>query len=283
MSDSLLRYLDIVEETEIETPHDQAEQIKAQVMSAVTGHVDMIQKQPDPFVSSAPAKLNYLDSESVKNYIREYTIKDNIEHNKDRKKVRLSVTEDFCGCIRKTYLMFKDVERDFTAVYNYGKAVTSVGNTIHEIVQAAIPAYKVEYAYVIKDEFEFDLSGRIDMILNENVLVEIKTCDSKIKKPKNEHMKQIMIYATIINRFLKKELNCNITLAQLLYVVRGKMDNVIFNININDVEMDKVYRFMKKYTDALSGYLKDNKIPSLSDQFINTNICEFCYYKRSCR
>jgi hypothetical protein len=236
-----------------------------------------------PVVESTKKSIALLDENIIKDLMHQRTLIKNNNPNDVKNKERLSVTEDFCGCIRKSYYMFKGYKRNYDGIYSYGNMVMSIGNLIHDILQESIPSKFNEYSYVLNDVFPLPISGRIDMILNDDVLVEFKSCSSKIKKPKPEHMKQGMIYTTIVNKFLKDELKCDIKTMQLIYIVRSNMDSIVFNAPVTDEIMNQFYHFMRGFTESLVECLNKNEPPYSNNPFINREKCDYCYFKNICR
>jgi len=83
-----------------------------------------------------------------------------------------------------------------------------IGNAVHEFIQDNFEFSEVEVAIKI-DEFRF--SGRIDAIINNNVLVEIKTVSFNDYRaivnsntPRDKDIKQVLIYKHLLENYLDK-------------------------------------------------------------------------------
>lgn len=192
-------------------------------------------------------------------------------------KQNVSIT-DLVGCIRKTYFDFKNAERRPSYIYPYGEIVTEIGNIIHEILQKRIPCVDKEEKIKLMDDFAFPISFRMDIHLNSNTLIEIKSIESIPEKPKKEHAKQAILYAYFLNKYR----GYNFNLVQLIYISRGKVKSKIFDIEINESILMKVENMVEGYLETLKEQLDMNVPPPLTNKYVEKSQCFFCDYNYIC-
>lgn len=230
------------------------------------------EEQEDP-KRKIPEKLT---QELVEEYLREYYFEER-EKRDSYQKQNLSVT-DLVSCVRKVYFEFKNTERRPTYIYPFGEIVTSYGDITHAILQKRIPSMHVEEKIKINDKFDFPISFRMDIHLNDKVLVEIKNVESLPEKPKKEHAKQAILYAYFLNTYLGYDFD----LVQLVYVARGKIKVKIFDIQINDSILKKVDNMVKSYIETLKYHMNMDVPPPLTDKYVDKSQCIFCDYNYIC-
>lgn len=186
---------------------------------------------------------------------------------------------DFSDCIRKAYYAFKNTPQKQTFIYPYNKIATDIGDTCHNRIQKVIKNIGCELK--INDIIinGFNISGRLDLSLNENTLVEIKTIDVIPTKPLAKHVKQVAIYAYLLNTYYNK----NITCLQLLYIARGKITSEVFDLELTPETINKIGDMVNEYTSILRKHLELNVPPTMDNKYSDTNSCIFCPYEYVCK
>jgi CRISPR/Cas system-associated exonuclease Cas4 (RecB family) len=217
-----------------------------------------------------------LTQENLEEFLKAfyYEQKANVE---SYQKKNVSIT-DLVSCIRKTYFDFKNTERRRSYIYPYNEIVLDVGNTIHNILQKRIPSTENEEKIKIKDKFAFPISFRMDIHLNDRVLIEIKSIEALPSKPKKEHAKQAILYAYFLNQYL----GYHFDLVQVVYIARGKIKGCIFDIPITENIMKKAGQMVEEYLDILKEHIDMDVPPPLSNKYVDRSNCFFCDYSYIC-
>lgn len=217
-----------------------------------------------------------LDKESVESFLKKFTF-GKFYAEKERVKKRLSIS-DLVSCIRKSYFHLTKAEMTMGYMYPYQEMVLGVGNGVHDILQKRIPSLDVENDFVLKHYF-VDISGRYDLLLNKNVMVEIKTCDPLPAVADDKHKLQILFYAFILNTYF----NFNINLIQVLYVSRGKFGVKIFDFDINERILEKVRSYLDTMMAELDNAIKNQVPPKRDSKFCLKSDCAFCNFEKVCK
>jgi len=185
---------------------------------------------------------------------------------------------DLVGCIRKTYYALKNFEeQEGGYVYPYGEIIHGIGNVIHDCLQNNLSPLQNELKTKIND-MSIVISGRVDMLWNNEVLVEIKSIDALPNEPKKEHMLQALYYVYLINTYM----DYDIKVVQMLYVSRGKVGIKIFDVDITPELLQKVGGRLTEWVDELSNYMKLDVPPPRDHKYVVTDSCRFCGYKDRC-
>lgn len=217
-----------------------------------------------------------ITQENLEEFLKKYYEEKQKELDSYQKE-NVSIT-DLISCIRKVYFDFKNTERRPTYIYPYGEIVTEIGNVTHQILQKRIPCTDKEEKIKLTEEFAFPISFRMDIHLNENTLIEIKSIESLPDKPKKEHAKQAILYAYFLNKYR----GYNFNLVQLLYISRGKVKAKIFDIEINESILMKVENMVNGYIDTLKEHIDMNVPPPLTNKYVDKSQCFFCDYNYIC-
>lgn len=180
------------------------------------------------------------------------------------------------GCIKQVYFLFKGEQQYFRPdMYPYSICATSVGNTIHELIQTCGIPYKQVESSLRLDLHGFTVTGRCDIIVNDMVIAELKSIGDLPAKPKPEHMKQVLIYTHLMNTYL----NATFKLAQLVYYSRGKSDIKIFDVEYTDKIDKSVKSFLEGFLTSFDDYLKTGNVP---EKYVITTNCAFCGFYHKC-
>lgn len=230
-----------------------------------------------PNSEPASSRVAKLTKEYVVDCLKAYALEEQ-ERKASWTKKNLSISEDLAGCIRKTFFAFMGVPPEANYTYPYSEIVTSIGDTVHEILQKRIPCLKTEEKLYVKGVFPVDISMRCDMILTEHNIIEFKTIDSLPANPKPEHALQAIFYAY----FFRKVNNMPIDIVQIVYVSRGKIDVKVFDVNITDTLINETEKWLNDYMSELKKYLDERVPPALNNRFVNKTSCFFCEFKKEC-
>lgn len=191
------------------------------------------------------------------------------------KKKTVSIS-NLVGCIKNVYYLFQGEKQLFKPeMYPYSTCVTSIGNTIHEILQTCGIKYKK-----VEDSLEvhlhgFKVTGRCDAILNDNVVCEFKSIEALPDQPKPEHLKQLLIYIHLLNTYVAGKYK----IGQLIYFSRGKANVKIFDIEYTQAMDEMVSRFLNGFLIAFDDYLKTGNVPT---KYVVKTACDFCGYYHLC-
>ncbi|MEM4385636.1 MAG: PD-(D/E)XK nuclease family protein [Candidatus Anstonellales archaeon] len=139
-----------------------------------------------------------------------------------------------------------------------------IGNAIHEFIQNNFEFSEVEVSVKVPS---IRVSGRIDAIINDNVLVEIKSCQLrqylnivKSSTPRRSDLIQTIFYRYILHNYLEEIKNSNVTtrtsipkrdkynidLIQIIYVA-----NDIFSSDFDsEDEILEYYENVKRVFDS---------------------------------
>lgn len=245
---------------------DKKEEIKEE------NNEEVVEKHEESKVN-IPEKIT---QENLEEFLKKFYEEQRKELDSYQKK-NVSIT-DLVGCVRKTYFDFKNVERRPSYIYPYNEIVTEIGNVVHQVLQKRIPCINKEEKMKLTEEFSFPISFRMDIHLNQNTLIEIKTIDTLPDKPKKEHAKQAILYAYFLNKYR----GYNFNLVQLLYISRGKVKSKIFDIEINESILMKAENMVKGYLETLKEHLDMNVPPPLTNKYVDKSQCFFCDYNYIC-
>lgn len=233
--------------------------------------------QPVPIVQQ-PDKPDRISKNYVVSMLRKYEEEKMAERGSYKKKTINAY--DLTGCIRKLFYALKNIdEKPPDYAYPYGEIVHGIGNAVHEIIQKRLPSKNNELKIKVEQGFEFVINMRSDILWNDNVVVEIKTIESIPKEAKKEHILQALFYAYFLNRHF----NHNITLVQLLYVSRGKVDVEVFDVEITEDLLNRVDLRIKEIVHTVALHLKEDIAPSMDNPHVNTENCRFCGYAHVCQ
>lgn len=206
----------------------------------------------------------------------------------------------------------------------------ALGNAIHDFIQSNFDFTEVEVTVKVPSIM---VSTRIDAIINDNVLVEIKSCQLKdyleivrTSAPRKYDLIQTVLYRYLLHNYLDEAKKSdvarrtpppkldkyNINLIQIIYVandifssdfesleetleyfnnvkkVFNSRDNHFYfisciNLDVKSFVIDKYEEFVSNKIKKINFYIKNNKIPPLTDEFIDKKSCYFCQYKKVCR
>ena len=240
-----------------------------------------VQSQPNAQLNNDVKTNNVIPQKVTKELLTEYLrnyYQEHVDQRNSYQKENLSVT-DLVSCIRMVYFDFTNAERKRNYIYPYEEIVTEIGNTIHSILQKRIPCIDKEEKIKITDKFAFPISFRMDIHLNDQTLIEIKSIDALPPKAKPEHIKQAVLYAYFLNRFRDYKIN----MVQLLYVSRGKVDIAVFDIPITDQLLDRVDTTIKEYINDLKYHIDIKVAPPLTNKYVDKSKCYFCDYNHICQ
>lgn len=235
------------------------------------------------------------------------------------------------NCIRT--VVFKLLKTPITSYADKWLPVgmrSTVGNAIHDFIQLNSEQFTEKEACLKIPSIRF--SGRLDGLINDNVLVEIKSVPFKdykkiIKqnKPRTDDFYQTMCYKYVLENFtseakdpsiqtrngVKPKLdNYKIKFIQFVYVAHDLIAHDIEDLNealkiieqlksllksktnqfyfitqlsINVEQCNDYEEFIKNKLSSVNYYLNNNKIPPMSDPFIDKKKCFFCPYQQVCR
>ncbi len=281
--DEALQYIDNIkplsEETEVNVENEvlpktipvnspiTEEEIK-EIKGKITRHIKEMKAEKE--------LLEKLDVDAVESYLKKFTF-GKFYGEKERVKKRLSIS-DIVGCIRKSYFHLTKAEMTLGYVYPYQEMVLGVGNGVHDILQKRIPSLDVENDFVLKHYF-VDISGRYDLLLNKNVMVEIKTCNTLPTVAEDKHKLQILFYAYILNTFF----NFDIKTIQVLYVSRGKFGVKIFDFDITYKIIERVKIYLDTMMAELENSIKNQTPPKKDSKFCLKSDCNFCNFEKVCK
>lgn len=270
MSKKILKYLDTVQST---ITND----VNQKVHDEGTNLVDYKYKKLKEDVYRSTENIpEILTPELVESFLRVPLIGKR-EGEKFKVKKRLTVG-DLSDCVRKAYYNFKGLERKISYIYPFEEMVLGVGNLIHDTLQKRLK-FKSEEVTLKIDDYPIEISGRYDILLNDDVLVEIKSIDAIPKKPKPEHLWQGAIYSM----FLNNNLDHNLKTLQLLYVARGKFKVELFNYDLSEKVLNNVKNRVDNYVQLLHESLESDTPPDYGSKYISTNNCFFCPYEYECK
>lgn len=272
MGQNLLSAIDIIKAARNNSKKFE-EQIKTEE-SANTMKTKTFQKEAP--VTENLERPDRLNKDFIVQCLLEYH-KEDAEKKRNRKKEKLSITEDLVNCVRKSFYAFENYPVNETFIYPYTEPIVRTGDAVHDVLQKRIPNLECEESFRVQIR-DYTISGRLDMMYNDHTIVELKTIGTLPSSPKPEHSKQVLIYSFICNEYLNKK----ITLAQLLYFSRGKADVAVFDCDVNDQIVEQVKKYVFGFVDELDKYRKLKTPPPINSPFVNKESCIFCAYKDVC-
>lgn len=234
-------------------------------------------------------------------------------------------------CIREAFFRILDYPaKSYQNQYVPIRLKATLGNAIHEFIQSHSSIFTELEASIKVPSIR--MSCRIDALIDNNVIIEIKSCNFKDyesilknKKPRDSDFLQVALYKYLLENHLeeaKKQTNTrtqvpkldkyNIEYFQFIYVANdilsaesNTLSEALNDVNkvkklldskhnqfyfINTVTLDlKTFDINPYYTwiinkiNYLNNYLNNNKIPPLTDPYINNKSCFFCIYKDICK
>lgn len=199
-------------------------------------------KNTEVFPKYEPQKIDSFDIEIFQTLLKEKVF------NKNKKRIENKTQNitayDLCGCIKKIEFKLKNTPIDFNSSYLPSELSMALGNSVHEFIQTNYCFTEIELPLSIHISKSLKISSRLDALINNNTLIEIKTCNYKeyyeILKNDNYRLKdyeQLCVYKYLLenhfdeiknnliqNRITPKFNNYKITKFQIIYICHEIVD-----------------------------------------------------------
>lgn len=237
------------------------------------------------------------------------------------------------NCIREIVLkLLKYPIKDYSHAWLPILLRSAIGKAVHSFIQDNSTVF-TEQECSLKVP-SINVSGRVDCLINDSVLVEIKSCTyddyHKIlttQRPRIADFYQTILYKYLLENHLPEIQNqprdnlrsdppklskYNIRTVQFIYVahnifsqsvtdinsalkyvteikklLRSRYNKfhfiTVLNINLDDIDLTDYIDYIKTKIRRVNYYLEGNKIPPLTDDFVDPKKCYFCMYKSNCK
>src|SRR6056297_1016635 len=233
------------------------------------------------------------------------------------------------NCIRETvFRILKYPVQDFSDTWLPVIMRAIIGNAIHSFIQNTYSGFtEKEVSLKIPS---IRCSTRLDALMRDNVIVEIKSCPYtdyekiiKTRKPRNSDFYQVLFYKMLLTNYLKecKSQNrenlrsdppkldeYNIRFLQLIYVahdinaadctslndavnkarqIRKMLQTksnpfsymCVMTTDLNSIDVSSHMKYIIDKVNSINWYVENQKIPPMSDPFVNKKSCFFCLFK----
>jgi len=152
------------------------------------------------------------------------------------------------------------------------EGVVSVRSYQEGVAQWVQPA-RVEYAFTMEvTGREWAITGKVDLIDTDNLVMETKTTWRNLSKPKKEHVFQTGVYSTAV----RKQANLDVINARIDYTVVGKDLNHSYPLEFDGAMEENV---LAMFDQVAKGIQNEIWIPN---RFSNYCSRKYCAYFRSC-
>jgi len=168
------------------------------------------------------------------------------------------------NCLRKAYYNRKNGSMDLSHLAPSKRVILGLGLSTHLVFEEILKemGYRTEQQ-IIKDFNGFKLAGTPDAI-NEDHVIEIKTCNRLPDKALPHHVMQLNAYLALTGR----------KLGFIIYICKRDGNVRIFSIEFDE----KMFQDLLSRAAKLHKCLKENKPPEPEPSYL----CNYCEWKWEC-